>query len=80
MVLQAEHLSLRAIMLKALMNWAMGSTMSTLMVIYRLEQMHRVLMDVWELAEWVTEAEEVVHEEISCFGALPDPEVPNNQE
>ena len=39
--------------------------------------MHHVLMDVWELAEWVTEAEEVVHEEISCFGALPDPEVPD---
>ena len=39
--------------------------------------MHRVLMDVWELAEWVTEAEEVVHKEISHFGALPDPEVPD---
>ena len=54
--------------------------MSTLMVIYHLQQMHCVLTDVWELAEWVTEAEEVVHEEISCFGALPDPEVPDIQE
>ena len=54
--------------------------MSTSMVIYRLQQMHRVLTDVWELTEWVTEAEEVVHEEISRFGALPDPDVPDDQE
>ena len=42
--------------------------------------MHHVLTDVQELTEWVTEAEEVVHEEMSHFSALPDPEVPDNQE
>ena len=80
MVLQAKQLSMRAIMLRALTNRVMESMMLTSMVIYRLQQMHRVLTDVWELAEWVSEAEEVVHEEISCFGALPDPKVPDSQE
>ena len=80
MVLQAEQLSMRAIALRAPTNLAMGLMMSTLMVIYRLQQMHHVLMDVQELAEWVTEAEEVVHEEISHFGALPDHDVPDDQE
>ena len=79
MVLQAERLSMRAVALRAPMNWVMGSMISTLMVIYCLQQMHYVLTDVWELAEWVTEAEEVVHK-MSCFGALPDPEVPDDQE
>ena len=67
-------------MLRVPTNRAMGLTMSTLMVIYCLQQMHRVLMDVQELAEWVTEAEGVVHEEISHIGALPDPDVPDDQE
>ena len=62
------------------MNQAMGSMMSTSMVIYHLQQMHHVLTDVQELTEWVTEAEEVMHEEISRFGTLPDPEVPDDQE
>ena len=65
-------------MLRAPTNQVMGSTMSTSMVIYCLQQMHRMLMDVWELAEWVTEAEGVVHKEMSRFGALPDPEVPDD--
>ena len=80
MVLQAEWLSMRAVALRAPTNQVMGLMMSTLMVIYRLQQMHHVLTDVRELTEWVTEAEEVVHEEISCFGALPDPKVPDDQE
>ena len=80
MVLQAEQLSMRAVILRAPTNWAMGSMMSTSMVIYCLQQMHCVLTDVRELAEWVTEAEEVVYEEISCFSALPDPDVPDDQE
>ena len=80
MVLQAEWLSMRAVTLRALTNRAMGSTMSTLMVIYCLQQMHCVLTDVQELAEWVTEAKEIVHEEISHFSALPDPEFPDVQE
>ena len=80
MVLQAEQLSMRAVALRAPMNQAIGSTMSTLMVIYCLQQMHCVLTDVRELAEWVTEAEEVVHEEISRFSALPDPKLPDDQE
>ena len=80
MVLQAKRLSMRAVALRALTNQAMGSTILTLMVIYRLQQMHRVLTDVQELAEWVTEAEGVVHKEISHVGALPDPELPDNQE
>ena len=80
MVLQAKRLSMRAVVLRAPTNRAMGSTMSTLMVIYCLQQMHCVLTDVRKLAEWVTEAEEVVHEEISCFSALPDPKVPDDQE
>ena len=80
MVLQAKWLSMRAVVLRAPTNQAMGSTMSTSMVIYRLQQMHRVLMDVWELAEWVTDAEEVVHEEISHVSALPDPESSADQE
>ena len=80
MVLQAKQLSMRAIMLRAPMNQAMGLMMLTSMVIYRLQQMHHVLTDVRELTEWVTEAEEVVHEEIFHFSALPDPDVPDNQE
>ena len=79
-MLQARWLSMRAVALRAPTNRVMGSTMSTSMVIYRLQQMHCVLMDIWKLAEWVTEAEEVIHKEISCFGALPDPEVLDNQE
>ena len=42
--------------------------------------MHCVLTEVQDLAEWVSAAEEVVHEEISRVGALPDPDVPDNQE
>ena len=80
MVLQAEWLSMRAVALRAPTNRAMGPLMSTSMVIYHLQQMHRVLTDIWELAEWVSEAEEVVHEEISRFGALPDSKVPDDQE
>ena len=80
MVLQAEWLSMRAITLRAPTNRAMGSVMSTSMVIYHLQQMHRVLTDIWELAEWMSEAEEVVHEEIAHVGALPDPEIPDDQE
>ena len=80
MVLQAEWLSMRAIALRAPTNWVMGSMMLTSMVIYCLQQMHHVLTDVWELAEWVTEAEEIVHKEISRFSALPDPEFPDVQE
>ena len=80
MVLQAKQLSMRAVALRALTNRAMGSTILTSMVIYHLQQMHRVLTDVWELAEWVSTAEEVIHKEISCAGALPDPDVPDNQE
>ena len=80
MVLQAKWLSMRAVALRALTNRAMGSTMLTSMVICHLQQMHYVLMEVCELAKWVSEAEEVIHKEISCFSALPDPEVPDNQE
>ena len=58
----------------------MGPMMSTSMVIYHLQQMHHVLTDVQELTEWVTEAEEVVHKEMSRFGALPDPDIPDIQE
>ena len=74
------NMSMRAVALRAPTNRAMGPLMSTLMVIYHLQQMHRVLMEVQELAEWVSAAEDIVHEEISCFGALPDPEVPDNRE
>ena len=42
--------------------------------------MGHVLTEVWELAEWVTVVEEVVHKEILCMGAVPDPNVPDNQE
>ena len=71
---------MRAIALRAPMNRAMGPLMSTLMVIYHLQQMHHVLMEVQDLAEWVSAAEEVVHKEISRFSALPDPKVPDDQE
>ena len=50
------------------------------MVIYRLQQMHRVLTEVQDLAEWVSVAEEVIHEEISRVSNLLDPEVPDDQE
>ena len=80
MVLQAKWLSMRAVALRALTNRAMGSTMLTSMVICHLQQMHHVLTDVQELTEWVTEVEVVVYEEISHFGALPDPDVPDDQE
>ena len=71
---------MRAIALRALTNRAMGPLMSTLMVIYHLQQMHHVLMEVQEIAEWVSAAEEVVHEELSCVGALLDPDIPDDQE
>ena len=58
----------------------MGPVMATLTVIYHLQQMGHVLTEVQELAEWVSVAEEVVHEEISCVGVLLDPNIPNNQE
>ena len=80
LVLQAKWLSMRAIALRAPTNRAMGPLMSTLTVIYRLQQMGHVLMEVQELAEWVSAAEEVVHKELSCVGALPDSGVPDNQE
>ena len=80
MVLQAEWLSMRAITLRAPTNRVMGSLMLTLMVIYRLQQMHRVLTEVQELAEWVSVAEEVVHKEIAHVDALLDPNIPDNQE
>ena len=67
-------------MLKALTNRAMRLVMATSTVIYCLQQMGCILTEVWELAEWVSVAEEVVHEEISCVGALPDPDVPDDQE
>ena len=79
MVLQAEQLSMRAITLRAPTNWAMGLLMSTSMVIYHLQQMHCVLTEVRDLAEWVLVAEEVVHKEISCVGALPDSDIPDDQ-
>ena len=80
MVLQAKWLSMRAVALRAPTNRAMGPLMSTLMVIYHLQQMHCVLTEVQDLAEWVAAAEEVVHEEISHVGVLPDPDIPDNQE
>ena len=80
MVLQAEWLSMRAIALRAPTNRAMGPLMSTSMVIYHLQQMNCVLMEVQELIEWVSAAEEVIHKELSHMGALPDPNVSGNQE
>ena len=80
MVLQAEWLSMRAVVLRAPTNRAMGPLMSTSMVIYHLQQMHHVLTEVQDLAEWVSAAEEVVHEEISHVNVLPDPEVPDEEE
>ena len=80
MVLQAKWLSMRAVVLRAPTNRAMGPVMTTSTVIYRLQQMHRVLTEVQELAEWVTATEEVVYKEISCMSVLLDSEVPDNQE
>ena len=54
--------------------------MATSTVIYYLQQMGHVLTEVWELAEWVSVVEEVVHEEISCMGTLPNPDIPDDQE
>ena len=66
--------------MRALTNRVMGLLMSTSTVIYCLQQMGHVLMEVQELAEWVLAAEEVVYAELSHVGALPDPDVPDNQE
>ena len=73
-------MSLRAVVLRAPTRNAMMPLMSTSMVISCLQQMGHVLTKVWELAEWVTVVEEVVHKEISHMGAVPDPDVPDNQE
>ena len=78
MVLQAEQLSLRAVMLRAPTNNTMRSLMATSMVISRLQQMGHVLTEVQELAEWVTAVEEVVHKEISHIGTILDPNVPDD--
>ena len=80
MVLQAQQLSMRAVVLRAPMSNAMRPLMATLTVIFHLQQMGRILTEVQELAEWVTVVEEVVHKEILHMGAVPDPNVPDDQE
>jgi len=80
MVLQAQQLSMRAVALRTLTSNTMRPLMATSTVIFRLQQMHRVLEEVREVAEWVTAVEEVIHEEISHVSVLPDPEFPNDQE
>jgi len=80
MVLQAQQLFMRAVVLRAPMNRAMGPLMATSIVIYCLQQMHRILDEVREVAEWVTAVEEVVHKEISHFSAVPDSILPEDQE
>jgi len=80
MVLQAQQLSMRAVTLRAPTSNAMRPLMATSTVIFRLQQMHCVLEEVQEVAEWVAAVEEVVHGEISHVGALPDPELPDDQE
>ena len=79
MVLQAEQLSLRAITLRAPTRNVLRPLMSTLTVISRLQQMGRVLTEVWELAEWVTVVEEVVHKEIAHMDAVLDPDAPDEE-
>jgi len=59
---------------------AMRPLMATSTIIFHLQQMHRVLTEVQEVAEWVTAVEEVVHKEISRFGAVPDSALPDDQE
>jgi len=59
---------------------AMRPLMAASTIIFRLQQMGRVLNEVQEIAEWVTAVEEVVHEEISRFGAVPDSVLPDDQE
>ena len=71
---------MRAVALRALMSNAMRLLMAPSTVIFYLQQMGHILTKVQELAEWVTAVEEVVHEEILCMGAIPDPDVPDNQE
>ena len=80
MVLQAQRLSMRAVALTALTSNAMRPLMASLTIIFRLQQMGRVLSKVQEIAEWVTAVEEVVNEEISRFGAVPDSILPDDQE
>ena len=80
MVLQAQQLSMRAVALRAPMSNAMRPLMATSTVIFRLQQMGCVLTEIREIAEWVTAVEEVIHNEISHVGALPDPEFPDDQE
>jgi len=80
LVLQAERLSMRANALTVPTTQAMRPLMVTSTIIFRLQQMGRVLNEVREVAEWVTAVEEVVHEEISRFGAVPDPALPDDQE
>jgi len=71
---------MRAVALRAPMSNALRPLMATSTVIFCLQQMDRVLTEVREIAEWVTAVEEVVHEEISHFGAVPDPVLPDDQE
>jgi len=59
---------------------AIRPLMATSTIIFRLQQMRCVLTEVQEVAEWVTAVEEVVHEEISQFGAVPDSVLPVDQE
>ena len=58
----------------------MRPLMATSTIIFRLQQMRRVLNEVQEVAEWVSVVEEVVHEEISRFGTVPDSVLPDDQE
>ena len=80
MVLQAQQLSMRAVALRAPTSNAMRPLMVTSTVIFRLQQMDRALTEIREIAEWVAAVEEVIHNEISHVGALPDPELPDVQE
>ena len=79
MVLQAQQLFMRAVVLRALTSNAMRPLMVTSTVIFRLQQMDRALTEIREVAEWVTVVEEVIHDEISHIGAFPDPVLPDDQ-
>ena len=79
LVLQAEQLSMRAAVLTVPTRRVMVPLMTTPTVLLWLQQMGHILDEVWDVAEWVTAVEEVVHEEISWFDAVPDPN-PEDQE
>jgi len=60
------------------MTRALLPPMAPLTVILQLQQMHQCLGNVWEVAEWITQVEEMVIAQVNAFNTVPDPSLSNS--